>query len=69
MQRGSTHCYRARVHTTNSSGDSFALNDEYFDSEDGLVYVLADSIEEAAKLIPCAVAIEWAGFALKPATI
>jgi len=67
MNQGSTHCYRARVHTTNSSGDSFTMNDEYFDAEGGLVYVLADSIEEAAKLIPCAIAIEWAGFALKTA--
>ncbi len=64
MNQGSSNCYLATVPTTNWSGDSFSIDGDYYDCEGGEVYVIADSLEEAARTVPCATAIERVGFAL-----
>ena len=62
MQTGSINCYRISVNTTNGMRDTFNMNGTYYDCEDGFVYVMADSIEQAARNVPCATAIERVGF-------
>lgn len=66
MHPGSTHCYAVKVNTTNSCKDTFSMSGQYFDCEQGIVYVMADSIEGAANEVPNAIAIERVGFGLKP---
>lgn len=66
MQTGSTNCYRISVNTTNGMRDTFNMNGTYYDCDDGHVYVMADTIEAAARCIPCAVAIERVGFGIAP---
>ena len=61
-------CFRVKVPTTNSVHDTFSLNETYYDCEDGVVYVLAEDIADAARQIPTAQKIEYVGFAVRTLT-
>lgn len=62
-----TLCFRITVATTNPSKDTFSIDGTYHDCRHGEVFVFAETIAEAAKLIPCAQAIDLVGFGYIPA--
>jgi hypothetical protein len=62
MNAGSTNCFQIKVHTTNGVKDTFNIDGEYYDCEQGFVYVMADTIEEAARAVPTAIEIRRIGF-------
>lgn len=57
-------CYAVKVNTTNSSRDTFKIGDKYFPCEDGIVYVLAKDMTDAASQVPMAREIRRVGVAL-----
>jgi hypothetical protein len=59
-------CFRVEVDTTNGMRNTFKVGDKYFDCQNGEVYVMAYSIEIAAKMIPKAKKIELVGFEYHP---
>ena len=49
------YCYKIEVRTTNSSRDTFKDDsDNYYDCEDGIVFVVAESIVQATKRLTLA---------------
>jgi len=63
MDEGLT-CYAVKVTCTNSSRDTFKIGDKYFPCEDGVVYVLAKDMTDAASQVPDAREIRRVGVAL-----
>ena len=63
MKEGLT-CYAVKVNTTNSSRDTFKIEENYFPCEDGMVYVLAKDMTDAASQVPSAREIRRVGLAL-----
>ena len=63
MKEGLT-CYAVKVNCTNSSRDTFKIGETYFPCEDGVVYVLAKDMTEAASQVPEAREIRRVGLAL-----
>lgn len=63
MSEGLT-CYAVKVNCTNNSRDTFKIGDKYFDCEDGVVYVLAKDMTDAASQVPDAREIRRIGVAL-----
>ena len=57
-------CYAVKVNCTNSSRDTFKIGDKYFECEDGVVYVLARDMTDAASQVPDAREIRRVGVAL-----
>lgn len=66
MKEGQKLCFRIEVPTTNPAKDTFSIEGEYFDCKSGHVFVMAETIAEAASLIPCAESIDLIGFGFVP---
>lgn len=54
-------CYEVHVETTNSTNKAFKTGGKYHDCIDGIVYVFANDVHEAAKQIPEATLVRLMG--------
>ena len=59
-------CFRVTVPTTNPSKDTFSIDGAYHTCQRGEVFVFAESIADAAKMLPMAEAIDVIGFGYSP---